>query len=111
MEIEEDLDTAVARELSEETGLVGIDLEQMYTFGKCRRDPRGRSISVVFMGILGLPNLDNRGNLSTQLSSVRAGSDAASVRWFEIKQLPHDLAFDHADIIAYAVKKLKGTVN
>ena len=49
--IDEELDDAIARELAEETGLTDVPLEQMYTFGKCGRDPRGRTITVAFMGI------------------------------------------------------------
>ena len=52
IEIDEELDDAVARELAEETGLTGIELEQIHTFGTVGRDPRGRQISVVYMGIL-----------------------------------------------------------
>jgi 8-oxo-dGTP diphosphatase len=50
--IDEELEDAVARELQEETGLTGIPLEQMHTFGTCGRDPRGRQITVVYMGII-----------------------------------------------------------
>jgi 8-oxo-dGTP diphosphatase len=49
--IDEELEDAVARELAEETGLVNVPLEQMHTFGKCGRDPRGRQITVAFVGI------------------------------------------------------------
>ena len=35
IEIDEELEDAVARELAEETGLTGIRLEQMHTFGRC----------------------------------------------------------------------------
>ena len=50
--IDEELDDAVARELFEETGLTGVKLEQMHTFGKPGRDPRGRQITVVYMGVI-----------------------------------------------------------
>ncbi len=36
--IDEELEDAVARELAEETGLAGVKLEQMHTFGRCGRD-------------------------------------------------------------------------
>jgi 8-oxo-dGTP diphosphatase len=45
VEMDEELDDAVARELAEETALTGVRLEQLRTFGKCGRDPRGRQIS------------------------------------------------------------------
>jgi 8-oxo-dGTP diphosphatase len=47
--IEQELEDAVNRELAEETGLTRVALEQLRTFGKCGRDPRGRQISVVLI--------------------------------------------------------------
>ena len=63
--MDEELCVAAGRELAEETGLVGIELEQIGAFGKCGRDPRGRNISVVFMGIAGKDK-----------TRVKAGDDA-----------------------------------
>ena len=51
VELDEELQDAAARELEEETGLTGVHLEQMRTFGTLGRDPRGRMITVTFMGI------------------------------------------------------------
>ena len=53
VEIDEDLPEAAARELAEETGLKDVPLEQLRTFGKPGRDPRGRTITVVYFGIAG----------------------------------------------------------
>jgi len=83
VEMEEELEEAVVRELSEETGLVDVPLEQMHTFGDVGRDPRGRQITIVFMGIA-----------TKGLTRIKAGDDAAEVRWFDIEKLPKDLAFD-----------------
>jgi 8-oxo-dGTP diphosphatase len=94
--IDEELEDAVARELKEETGLTGIHLEQLHTFGKCGRDPRGRVITVTFMGII----TDGK-------YRIKAGDDAAKARWFDIKKLPKDMAFDHSEVIAFGIKKLK----
>src|SRR5262249_45827554 len=45
--IDEALDDAAYRELREETGLSkGVYMEQLYTFGTPKRDPRGRVIAV-----------------------------------------------------------------
>jgi 8-oxo-dGTP diphosphatase len=94
--IDEELDDAVARELAEETGLVGVPLEQIHTFGRVGRDPRGRVITVVFMGIA------TKGR-----NKLKAGDDAAKVRWFNIEKLPKDLAFDHNEVVRFAIEKLK----
>ena len=87
---------AAARELAEETGITNVPLEQMYTFGQCGRDPRGRQITTVFMGIV-----------TEKLNKLKACDDAAEARWFDIEKLPGDLAFDHNEIIQFAIKKLK----
>ena len=96
IEIDEELEDAVARELQEETGLTGVELQQMRTFGRCGRDPRGRQISIAFTGIA------TEGH-----DKVRPGDDAAQARWFDIENLPEDLAFDHDEMIACGIEKLK----
>jgi len=96
IELEEELEDAAARELKEETGLVGIRLEQMRTFGACGRDPRGRQITIVFMGIAG-----------SGQSRLKAGDDAAEAKWFDIDKLPENMAFDHREVAAFAIKRLK----
>jgi 8-oxo-dGTP diphosphatase len=94
--IDEELEDAVARELAEETGLSNVALEQMHTFGKCGRDPRGRQITVAFMGIA-----------EKGLDRIRAGDDAAQVGWFDIEELPEDMAFDHNEIASLGRDVLK----
>lgn len=94
--IDEELEDAVVRELAEETGLVNVPLEQMYTFGRCGRDPRGRQITIAFIGIL------REGQ-----NKIKAGDDAAKVRWFDIKNLPKDMAFDHNEVVKFGIEKLK----
>lgn len=87
VEIDEDLDEGVRRELEEETGLKNIELIQFKTYGKPGRDPRGRTISVVYHGFIPDENL-----------KIRAGDDAAQVAWIELDSLPQ-LAFDHEHIL------------
>jgi 8-oxo-dGTP diphosphatase len=93
IEMEETLLESVQRELREETGLHGIELEQFDTFGDPGRDPRGRVITVVFRGFVHGP------------VEVRAGDDARLARWFDTTALPQ-LAFDHAKIIKSALTGL-----
>jgi len=99
VDIDEELEDAVARELEEETGLAGVRLEQMHTFGKCGRDPRGRQITIAFMGIA------TKGQ-----NKIKAGDDAAQARWFDINKLPKDMAFDHDEVVKFAVEKLKAII-
>jgi 8-oxo-dGTP diphosphatase len=95
--MDEDLPEAAARELAEETGLQGVHLEQLRTFGAPGRDPRGRTISVVYFGIAE----ENR-------LQIKAASDAAEVGWFDIESVPA-MAFDHDEIARYAIGMLKQT--
>jgi 8-oxo-dGTP diphosphatase len=96
VEMDEELEDAVARELEEETGLRNIALEQMRTFGTVGRDPRGRQITVVYTGIA-----------SEGQTEVRGGDDAAEARWFDIDRLPENMAFDHDAVTAFAIAQLK----
>ena len=92
--IDEDLESCAKRELREETGISGVYLEQLYTFGQPGRDPRERVISVAYYAL----------SRSDRLS-LRAASDAQETGWFPTESLP-DLAFDHADIIRLAQQRL-----
>jgi 8-oxo-dGTP diphosphatase len=93
--MDEDLEAAARRELFEETGVQAKELAQLHTFGAPRRDPRGRTISVVYLAVVAADKL-----------KPRAGDDAAEVGWFSLVR-PPKLAFDHKDILACARKFLK----
>jgi 8-oxo-dGTP diphosphatase len=88
VEIDEDLTDGAKRELEEETGLKQIDLKQFAAYGKPDRDPRGRTISVIFYGVL-----------TDAKQSVVAGDDASEAEWYNLNELP-PLAFDHEKITA-----------
>jgi 8-oxo-dGTP diphosphatase len=93
--MKETLEEAVERELFEETGLSDLNLEQFHAFSAPDRDPRHRTISVVFVGYT-----------EPGESKHRAGDDARDVQWFDIDKLP-PLAFDHMKIIEMAFRQLK----
>lgn len=94
---DETIDDAARRELAEETGLriAGEYLEQLYTFGDVRRDPRGRVISVAYLALV-----------HSEGMVLHGGSDASDAAWFDVANLP-ELAFDHGAIIAYALQRLR----
>ncbi|NLN94992.1 MAG: NUDIX hydrolase [Bacteroidales bacterium] len=94
VEMEETLEKAAERELEEETGITGISLSQFHAFSDPDRDPRHRTISVVFWGEAGQDKY-----------LTKAGSDAKEAKWFEINNLP-SLAFDHDKILRKAVTEL-----
>ena len=95
VEMDESLEQAALRELAEETGISDVVLTEIGAFGDPTRDPRGRVISIAYAAVLEKP-----------LLKVEAGSDAAEVAWFSTANLP-TLAFDHAEIIRKALKKIK----
>jgi 8-oxo-dGTP diphosphatase len=83
----EDLEQAARRELFEETNIESGKMQQIGTFGKPHRDPRGHMVSVAYHTYL----------IENQI--VQAKDDAKELKWFSIKKLP-ELAFDHSDIIS-----------
>jgi 8-oxo-dGTP diphosphatase len=95
LEVDEDLATSAARELSEETGLIVQpgDLRQLGAYGAPDRDPRGRTISVAHVLRLDSP------------SEAAGGDDAAEAAWVEVgKALDDGLAFDHDQIVRDALR-------
>lgn len=93
VEMDEELNDAVARELKEETGLTGIDLRQLQTFGTIGRDPRGRTITITYIGVVVTENMH-----------LQPGDDAAEAAWFDIDALP-PMAFDHKEVAAMATQE------
>src|SRR5687767_15808542 len=49
---DEDLEQAAVRELREETGVSDVYLEQLYSFGKPDRDPRGRVVTIAYFALI-----------------------------------------------------------
>jgi 8-oxo-dGTP diphosphatase len=96
--VEESLEDAARRELAEETGLRGVFLEQLYTFGRPDRDPRERVVSVAFYALVSLAE-----------HPPHADTDARQAAWFSVDDAP-DLAFDHEEILRTALTRLRGKV-
>lgn len=96
--LEETLEATARRELKEETGLANVYLEQLYTEGSLKRDPRERVVTVAYYALV---------NLSGH--TIKATTDARNAAWFSVRDLPK-LAFDHAKIVEAALQRLKGKV-
>jgi 8-oxo-dGTP diphosphatase len=101
--MDEDLDAAARRELFEETSVDAHYLEQLYTFGGVARDPRTRVITVSYYALLPGPE---SGLPQSAPGEPKAGTDAAKAQWFPVDELP-PLAFDHAEILQYALTRLR----
>jgi 8-oxo-dGTP diphosphatase len=95
---DESLDAAAIRELREETGVDKVYLEQLYTFGDPKRDPRGRVVTVAYYALV------------PHQQSLQAGTDASDAAWFPIDDLP-SLAFDHRKIADYAHQRLRNKLD
>lgn len=95
VEDDEDLLPAAARELEEETGIKAENWQQLYTVGTPNRDPRFRTVSVVYTCFA-----------DKHTQQAIGADDAKEARWFPINNLP-DLAFDHGDVMAKALEWLK----
>lgn len=91
VEYGETVETAVQREVREETGLETSIRQLVGVYSDPDRDPRGHTVSVAFL-------------LAVGSGSPQSGDDAAEARWFSLDELP-ELAFDHAKIVRDATEK------
>ncbi|HWP48429.1 MAG TPA: NUDIX domain-containing protein [Candidatus Limnocylindrales bacterium] len=96
---DESLDHAARRELKEETHVSDVYLEQLYTFGDPHRDPRMRVITVAYFALINSEELN-----------LRASPNVEEVQWFSMYKLP-PLAFDHKEILDYALERLRNKLN
>src|SRR5687767_11886279 len=100
LDVTEGLDAAASRTLAETTGLAPSYLEQLYAFGAVDRSPT-RVVSIVYWALL----------RADEISSDEAEKDHAieNVQWFDAAALP-ELAFDHNEIVDYALWRLRNKV-
>lgn len=112
----EDLETAANRVLKDKARLADIYLEQLYTFGSVERDPRTRVVTVVYFALLPAARFERAlwshenlvlADLSTRWSGETGGP--AEARSADGAAMP--LAFDHAEILGVAVKRLRGKLD
>lgn len=96
MEMDETLEACARRELQEETGCrLDAPMEEVGSFSRVDRDPRGRTVTVAFMA-------------EVEECPVQGGDDAHEARWFPIESLP-PLAFDHDEIVRKSLVQRFGT--
>lgn len=94
VEVKESLDAAAARVLKQLTGLEGVYLEQLYTFGEHERDPIERTISIAYFALIDIHQYEKQ------------ISEHYHAEWFPVKTIPQ-LAFDHPTMIQMARERLQ----
>jgi 8-oxo-dGTP diphosphatase len=115
VQIDEPLDSTAIRIMRDEARMTGAYIEQLFTFGAVERDPRMRVITVAYFGLLPAVQF---------AKALQAGSDLVlaeiDVPWSGetggavtalADEGPLSLAFDHADILAIAILRLRGKLD
>lgn len=109
----ESLEEAALRVLNDKGGLRDVSLEQLYTFGRPDRDPRMRVLSVAYVALVAharLPPLAEGRALCT-LHVPWSGEAGGPVMVLGEGGRPLPLAFDHGEMLAMAVKRLRGKLD
>nr|WP_293834038.1 NUDIX domain-containing protein [uncultured Arsenicibacter sp.] len=96
--LDETLEESADRILRTKTGLGSLYLEQLFTFGRPDRDPRGRVLSVTYYTLINPEHVE-----------LTTGKMANDVNWFPVSQLPA-LGFDHKDVLQTAIQRLQAKV-
>ncbi len=96
-----DLEACARRKLKEKTGVASPYLEQLGSWGNRRRDPRGWSTTHVYFCLMPAENV-----------VLAEGANASAVAWVPIEGngVARRLAFDHTEILAAALERLRGKV-
>ena len=94
VQIDESLEEATRRVLAKKCKIHDVYLEQLYTFGAPKRDPRARIITVTYFALVSPDKLEE------ELVSQH------KIAWHSAYD-PPPLGFDHGEIIRYAIQRLR----
>jgi ADP-ribose pyrophosphatase YjhB (NUDIX family) len=94
LRINESLDQAAIRVLKQLTGIEGVYMEQLQTFGDPFRDPVERTVSTAYFALINIHRYEKQ--LSHEYHA----------EWFLLKKKPK-LIFDHDEMVRQAQKKLR----
>lgn len=93
----EDCETAIKREMVEKTGISDIYVEQFHTFSNPNRSPLMRMIAVGYIGIINSENLKFK----------KRTEKTQDIEWFNLRDVPEELAYDHTEILVEAIETIK----
>lgn len=100
MEEDVDLEAAARRILRDKTGVIPPYVEQLQAFGSRDRDPRGWTATFTYFALIPPDSV-----------CLESGANADAVQWWRVEEaLTAGLAFDHADILACAINRLRNKV-
>jgi len=115
---DEPLDATASRVLVTKVGLSDVFTEQLYTFGSAGRDPRTRVISVAYYALVEPALLERavevRHEADLRLGRLAVpwpGETGGPVGAVDERGAPLQLAFDHAEILGVAVKRIRGKLD
>jgi 8-oxo-dGTP diphosphatase len=118
LRIDESLDAAAARVLATKAGLEDLFIEQLYTFGAPERDPRTRVLSVAYYALVEPATLERavalRADAGVRLVPLVVpwpGETGGPVDAIGDDGTPLPLAFDHAEILGMAVRRVRGKLD
>lgn len=83
---------AAVRHLKDKAGITSVHLEQLYTFSEVDRDPRGRVVSVAYLGLAPSDPRKQKGDRPTQFIPVKKA---------------RALAYDHDRVVAVGLERLQ----
>lgn len=114
LRMDEPLERAAARVLREKGGLSDVFLEQLYTFGAVQRDPRMRIVTVAYYALVDPGRLEAAasGHTLARIEVPWEGETGGPIECRDVEtQRTIDLAFDHAEILGTAVKRIRGKLD
>lgn len=113
--IDETLEAAVRRVLRDKAHVTGVFAEQLYTFGELKRDPRGRVLTIAYVALVDDHKLAEaargKGVALGKVVVPWAGETGGPIELEDARGTTVPLAFDHADLVGMAVKRLRGKLD
>jgi 8-oxo-dGTP diphosphatase len=114
--LDESLEDAAVRQLARKAALQDVFVEQLFTFGHPDRDPRMRVIAVAYYALVDHARFKNALETVPDLELARlvvpwGGETGGPVELLDAQARPMEMAFDHAEILGMAVKRIRGKLD